>query len=134
MIDWYVGRYPKKSVKFTSLGQTTYLSALQYVDAVVGNSSSGLLEAPSFKIGTINIGDRQKGRIKAESVIDCFPEKKDIQKSFKRLYSKNFQELLNDVNNLYDNGSSSKKIVRVLKNFRLKNILKKNFYDIEFKL
>ena len=60
--------------------------------------------------------------------------KKDIQKSFKRLYSKNFQKLVNNVNNPYDNGSSSKKIIRILKNFKLKNILKKNFYNIEFKL
>lgn len=134
MINHYIGKYPKKSIGFTSLGHLRYLSALQYVDAVVGNSSSGLLEAPSFNIGTINIGERQKGRIKAESVIDCLPNKKDIQKSFKRLYSKNFQKLINNVNNPYDNGSSSKKIVRILKNFRLKNILKKNFYNIEFKL
>jgi len=134
MIDQHTNKYPKKSIGFISLGQLRYLSALQYVDAVVGNSSSGLLEAPSFKIGTINIGERQKGRIRAESVIDCVPDKKDIQKSFEKLYSKNFQELLKNVNNLYDNGLSSKKIVRVLKNFKLKNILKKNFYNIEFKL
>ena len=134
MIDRYTSKYPNKSIAFISLGQLRYLSALQYVDAVVGNSSSGLLEAPSFKIGTINIGERQKGRIRAESVIDCVPDKKDIQKSFEKLYSKNFQELLKNVNNLYDNGLSSKKIVRVLKNFKLKNILKKNFYNIEFKL
>ena len=134
MIDQHTNKYPKKSIGFTSLGQLRYLSALQYVDAVVGNSSSGLLEAPSFKIGTINIGERQKGRIRAESVIDCVPDKKDIQKSFEKLYSKNFQELLKNVNNLYDNGLSSKKIVRVLKNFKLQNILKKNFYNIEFKL
>jgi GDP/UDP-N,N'-diacetylbacillosamine 2-epimerase (hydrolysing) len=71
MIDEYVTKNSHKSIVFTSLGQLRYLSALQYVDAVVGNSSSGLAEAPSFKIGTINIGDRQKGRIKASSVIDC---------------------------------------------------------------
>jgi len=134
MIDQHTNKYPKKSIGFTSLGQLRYLSALQYVDAVVGNSSSGLLETPSFKIGTINIGERQRGRIRAKSVIDCLPAKKDIQKSFKKLYSKNFQELLNNVNNPYDNGSSSKKIVKVLKNFKLKNILKKSFYNIEFKL
>ena len=134
MIDRYTSKYPNKSIAFISLGQLRYLSALQYVDAVVGNSSSGLLEAPSFKIGTINIGERQKGRIRTESVIDCAIDKKDIQKSFEKLYSKNFQKLLKNVNNLYDNGLSSKKIVRVLKNFKLQNILKKNFYNIEFKL
>ena len=130
MIDSYTSENTKKSIKFTSLGQLRYLSALQYVDAVVGNSSSGLLEAPSFKIGTINIGDRQKGRIKAESVIDCLPYKKDIQCSFKKLYSKNFQKLLKTTKNPYDKGLSSKKVVKVLKNFKLDNILKKNFYNI----
>ena len=81
MIDEYVTKNFQKSVQFTSLGQLRYLSALQYVDAVVGNSSSGLAEAPSFRIGTINIGDRQKGRIKASSVIDCEPNKDSILKS-----------------------------------------------------
>lgn len=76
MIDQYINKNSDKSTGATSLGQLKYLSALQYVDAVVGNSSSGLLEAPSFKIATINIGDRQNGRIKAKSVIDCLPEKK----------------------------------------------------------
>ena len=133
MIDRFTSKYPEKSIGFTSLGQLRYLSALKYIDAVVGNSSSGLLEAPSFKIGTINIGERQKGRIKAQSVIDCLATKKDIQRSFKKLYSKNFQKLLFNVNNAYDKGYSSKKIIRVLKNFKLKNILKKNFYNIKLK-
>jgi len=130
MIDKYVCKYPKKTIAFKSLGQLRYLSALQHVDAVVGNSSSGLLEAPSFKIGTINIGDRQKGRIKAQSVIDCLANKRDIQKSFKKLYSKKFQKNLKNVKNFYDNGLASKKIVRVLKKFDLNNILKKKFQNI----
>ena len=71
MIDDYLARNYHKSIGFTSLGQLRYLSAMQHVDAVVGNSSSGIIETPSFKIGTINIGDRQKGRIKADSIIDC---------------------------------------------------------------
>ena len=73
------------------MGALNYLSALQFVDVVVGNSSSGLLEAPSFKIGSINIGDRQKGRIKAESVIDCLPDKKSINKAIKKIYSNEFR-------------------------------------------
>ena len=93
MIDEYTSENPKKSVGFISLGQLRYLSALQYVDAVVGNSSSGLLEAPSFKIGTINIGDRQKGRIKASSVIDCEPKKNSISTALTELYC--FQNFLN---------------------------------------
>jgi len=77
MIDKYVTSH-QNCIWFKSMGQINYLSALQFVDAVVGNSSSGLIEAPSFKIGTINIGDRQKGRIKAKSVIDCLPIKKNL--------------------------------------------------------
>ena len=130
MIDEYVIKNSHKSIGFTSLGQLRYLSALQYVDAVVGNSSSGLAEAPSFKIGTINIGDRQKGRIKASSVIDCEPNKDSILKSFEKLYSKEFQESLKDTINPYGDGCASKKIVEVLKNVDLENILKKSFYDL----
>ncbi|MBK6303445.1 MAG: UDP-N-acetylglucosamine 2-epimerase (hydrolyzing) [Arcobacter sp.] len=130
MIDEYVTKNYHKSIVFTSLGQLRYLSALQYVDAVVGNSSSGLAEAPSFKIGTINIGDRQKGRIKASSVIDCEPNKDSILKSFEKLYSKEFQETLKTTINPYGNGCASKKIVEILKNVDLKNILKKSFYDL----
>lgn len=130
MIDEYVTKNSHKSIVFTSLGQLRYLSALQYVDAVVGNSSSGLAEAPSFKIGTINIGDRQKGRIKASSVIDCEPNKDSILKSFEKLYSKEFQETLKTTINPYGNGCASKKIVEILKSVDLENILKKSFYDL----
>ncbi|PWE22112.1 UDP-N-acetylglucosamine 2-epimerase (hydrolyzing) [Aliarcobacter skirrowii] len=130
MIDEYVIKNFQKSVQFTSLGQLRYLSALQYVDAVVGNSSSGLAEAPSFRIGTINIGDRQKGRIKASSVIDCEPNKDSILNSFEKLYSKEFQETLKTTINPYGDGCASKKIVEILKNVDLKNILKKSFYDL----
>ena len=134
MIDEYVTKNSHKSIVFTSLGQLRYLSALQYVDAVVGNSSSGLAEAPSFKIGTINIGDRQKGRIKASSVIDCEPNKDSILKSFEKLYSKEFQETLKTTINPYGNGCVSKKIVEILKSVDLGNILKKSFYDLKVEL
>ena len=130
MIDEYVTKNSHKSIVFTSLGQLRYLSALQYVDAMVGNSSSGLAEAPSFRIGTINIGDRQKGRIKAFSVIDCEANKGSILQAFDRLYSKEFQETLKTITNPYGNGCASKKIVEILKNVDLKNILKKSFYDL----
>ncbi len=131
MIDEYVTKNSNKSIVFTSLGQLRYLSALQYVDAVVGNSSSGLAEAPSFKIGTINIGDRQKGRIKASSLIDCEPNKGSILQAFDRLYSKEFQETLRTTINPYGDGCASTKIVETLKSVDLKNILKKSFYDLK---
>jgi len=134
MIDDYVAKNSNKAVAFTSLGQLRYLSALQFMDAVVGNSSSGIAEAPTFKIGTINIGDRQKGRIKASSVIDCQPNKKDIQKAFEKLYSNDFQESLKRTKNPYGDGMPSKKIVDILKNIELTDIVKKHFYDIEVKV
>ncbi|PHO11967.1 UDP-N-acetylglucosamine 2-epimerase (hydrolyzing) [Malaciobacter marinus] len=134
MIDEYVANNSHKSVGFTSLGQLRYLSALQFVDAMVGNSSSGLAETPSFKIGTINIGDRQKGRIKVDSVIDCMPTKSSIKEAFDKLYSSEFQEILKDVKNPYGNGCASKKIVEVLKTVEIDDILKKSFFDIRFKI
>ncbi len=133
MIDEYVTKNSHKSIAFISLGQLRYLSALQFVDAVLGNSSSGLAEAPSFKIGTINIGDRQKGRIKADSVIDCEPNKEAIKKAFEKLYSKEFQQTLKNVQNLYGDGCASLKIIEEIKKADLNNILKKSFYDLQGK-
>jgi len=130
MIDDYVDNH-KNTIAFASMGQLNYLSALQFVDAVVGNSSSGLLEAPSFKIGTIDIGDRQRGRTKANSVISCPPKKRDIDKAFNQLYSGNFQNIINNVENPYGKGGASKKILRMIKNIDLDGILKKPFYDIK---
>lgn len=131
MIDEFVAKNSHKSKSFTSLGQLRYLSALQFVDAMVGNSSSGLAEAPSFKIGTINIGDRQKGRIKATSVIDCKPNKNSIHQAFVKLYSQEFQKVIKETTNPYGDGYASKKIVETLKTVDLENILKKSFYDLK---
>jgi len=131
MIDEYVSLNSNKATAFSSLGQLRYLSALQYVNAVVGNSSSGLLEAPSFNIGTINIGDRQKGRIKASSVIDCEPNRQSITTAFKRLYSTAFQEILKNTENPYGDGCASQKILKEIKKFDFDQILKKSFYDIK---
>ena len=131
MIDAYVLENEHKAVSFISLGQCRYLSALQYMDAVVGNSSSGLLEAPSFKIGTINIGDRQKGRIMTDSVIDVDADTVSIEKAFSVLYSKDFKDTLSKVSNPYGNGGASQKIKKILQQTELNDIVKKSFYDIE---
>jgi len=132
MIDKYVSKNCDKSIGFTSLGQLKYLSALQYVDAMVGNSSSGLLEAPSFKLGTINLGDRQKGRIKADSVVDCLPDKASIKNAFKMLYSKEFQSVIKTSKNPYGDGCASKTIVKIIKQTNFDDILKKSFYDLNY--
>jgi len=133
LIDDYVNSNPSKSVAFASLGQLRFLSALQYVDGVVGNSSSGLAEAPSFKIGTINIGDRQKGRIKASSVIDAEPNYQSILKAIEHLYSDSFKETLITTKNPYGEGSASSEIIQIIKNTSLKHILKKSFFDLPYK-
>jgi len=97
---------------------------------VVGNSSSGLLEAPAFKIGTINIGDRQKGRLKAKSVIECNPTKWEILEALERMFCSEFQKQLLTVENPYGNGGASEAITKVLAEYPLESILKKQFYDL----
>ena len=133
MIDEYVSQNQQKAVAFASLGQLRYLSAIKFVDIVLGNSSSGLLEVPSFKKATINIGDRQKGRARASSVIDVRPVKEEILAAIKRAYSKEFEQTLKDTINPYDGGYPSKKMVKILKEIKLDGILKKKFYDIGIK-
>jgi GDP/UDP-N,N'-diacetylbacillosamine 2-epimerase (hydrolysing) len=100
---------------------------------MVGNSSSGLAEAPSFKIGTINIGDRQKGRIMANSVIDCNSDINSINNAFQLLYSSNFKNILLNSTNPYGDGGASEKIKDIIKGVNLDGILKKSFYDISKK-
>jgi GDP/UDP-N,N'-diacetylbacillosamine 2-epimerase (hydrolysing) len=133
MIENFVREQPETRKAFTSLGQLRYLSCLRHVDAVVGNSSSGLLEVPSFKIGTLNIGDRQRGRLKAKSVIDCKPNQQSIQKAFKHLYSNAFQEQLAFVRNPYGEGGASEAIVKMLEQLPFADLLKKRFYDLSSK-
>lgn len=127
MIDTYVSHNASNTIAFASMGQLRFLSALQFVDAVVGNSSSGLLEAPSFKIGTINIGDRQRGRLKALSVIDCAPKQEAIFESLTKLYSPEFQQQLSAVKNPYGEGGAVEKIIHVLKHTSLNDLLKNRF-------
>lgn len=133
MIDDYVARNPEQACAFKSLGQLRYLSALKHVDVVLGNSSSGLTEAPSFKVATVDIGDRQRGRIKAESVISCEPNRSSISKALDVAFSEDFQRKLKTVKNPYGEGGASEKIIEILKNFDYSDILKKKFFDLNFK-
>jgi GDP/UDP-N,N'-diacetylbacillosamine 2-epimerase (hydrolysing) len=100
------------------------------VDAIVGNSSSGILEMPTFKKATINIGDRQSGRLKSKSIIDCRIKKKEILNSLKIIYSDKFKNQIKNLKNPYGPFGASIKIVKILKKINLKNILVKKFYDI----
>ena len=113
MIHSFVKDHSSNTKFFTSMGQLNYLSSLQFVDGIVGNSSSGLLEAPTFRVGTINIGDRQKGRLKAKSIIDCEPNKASIKQAIENLYSKDFQNILPTVENPYGKGNATEKIMNI---------------------
>jgi GDP/UDP-N,N'-diacetylbacillosamine 2-epimerase (hydrolysing) len=116
---------------FASLGQLRYLSCVAQVDGVVGNSSSGLAEVPSLKKGTINIGDRQRGRLQAASVINCAPNRDEITSAIKHLYSPAFQSSLEQVRNPYGDGGASEKILETLKSHPLQDLAKKSFYDLQ---
>ena len=128
MIEDFVEKR-KHAKAFISLGYLHYLSCIKHSDGVVGNSSSGLIEVPTFKKGTINIGDRQKGRIKAESVIDCEPKHEDISKSIEELFSQSFRKNLEKVVNPYGKGGASMMIVKILEETEMCNLIKKKFYD-----
>lgn len=119
---------------YTSLGQLRYLSCIAQVDGVVGNSSSGLAEVPSFKKGTINIGDRQRGRLQATSVINCEPSHDSIAAALDQLYSTEFQASLRHVINPYGEGGASAKVVNILKHNAIAGIVKKFFYDISINI
>jgi GDP/UDP-N,N'-diacetylbacillosamine 2-epimerase (hydrolysing) len=129
MINEFVSMHSERVVMFNYMGTLKYLSTLQFVDGIVGNSSSGLTEAPSFKIGTVNIGDRQKGRLKSESVIDCSPETNSIRQAINKLYNNNFKKKLKNAQNPYGGGNATTEILDMLINHKIPNELKKQFYD-----
>jgi len=127
MIERFVADHANARA-YVSLGERRYLSCIRHVDAVVGNSSSGLIEVPSFGKATVNIGDRQRGRLKAQSVIDCAPEKAAIGAAMQQAYSPAFQAQLAAVRNPYGEAGASEKVVAVLRDYPLEGILKKSFY------
>jgi GDP/UDP-N,N'-diacetylbacillosamine 2-epimerase (hydrolysing) len=131
MIESFVAGHQERCTYVPSLGQVRYLSAVAQVDAVVGNSSSGLTEVPTLKKPTINIGDRQRGRTRAASVIDCPPERRAIQDAIARACSPAFQASLKTVVNPYGTGGASDAIVETLERTDLTGILKKRFHDLD---
>jgi len=115
---------------FKSFGQIDYFSCINLVDGVIGNSSSGLMEVPSFRKGTINIGGRQKGRLLSASVISSKPFRNDIQSALKTLFSNSFQEKLKTSINPYGDGGSSKKVYTIIKEIDLDGIQAKDFFKV----
>lgn len=131
MIDDFVAQRPHKAVAYTSMGQLRYLSAMQVVDGVVGNSSSGIIEAPSFNKPSINIGERQKGRIQAASTINVNVNAEEISAAFARLSDPEWNSQLAAVTNPYGNGGTAAKIMTALKQEDIPSLIHKTFYNID---
>lgn len=129
-INGFVNRNAERAKAYKSLGVLRYLSVMKQVAAVVGNSSSGLLEVPSFGIPTLNIGDRQNGRIAAESVYNCAPDKKSVLKGLNKVLSKEFRELAYVVSNPYEKANTAEEIFKVISTFPLDELNQKHFFDI----
>lgn len=132
LINNFVTNNPDKGKAFTSLGQLMYLSLLKYATVIVGNSSSGLTEAPSFELPVVNIGDRQRGRIRGQNVIDVTEcKRKPIINSIRKALSPDFKNSLKGMENPYGKENVSGKIVKVLKEIQLdESLVKKKFCDI----
>lgn len=133
LIDKYVAQNSERACAFMSLGQKRYLSALKYCRIVIGNSSSGIIEAPSFGKPIINIGDRQKGRICADSVINCGYTQQEIQRAMETALTEEFENKARNCRNPYEKENTAANIISVIKDYLLndKIKLKKGFYDIK---
>ena len=132
MIDDYVAANPERAISFISMGHLNYLSSMRFVDMVVGNSSSGILEAPSFGIPTINIGNRQTGRIKAASIVDCDPEQSAIILAIDKALSSQFKSLAKKVDNPYRKKKTAQQIREIIKKTSI-GTLKKSFHNLPHK-
>lgn len=128
LIHEYVASHSERAVAYPSLGLRRYLSVLQFVSAVVGNSSSGIIEVPSFGIPSLNIGDRQKGRIAAESVFNCGVDKKSIAEGLCKIFSQDFKQ--KQIRNPYEGQDTTANILKVLKSCSLDNLIQKSFYNL----
>lgn len=126
ILNEYVAKNPGRAIAYPSLGIKRYLSALKYAKAVVGNSSSGIIEVPSFGIPTLNIGDRQKGRLAADSVVNCGPQKEEILEGLKKVLYTEYK----NIHNPYEGKNTTYDILRVLKNYPLEGLIQKRFYNI----
>ena len=129
LIDNFISQN-KNAFAFKSMGQLRYISLLKYTSVVIGNSSSGVIETPYFKVPTVNIGDREEGRIKTKNIIDCKPLEKQITISIQKALSDKFKDSLKEMKNpLYQN-NTSKKILKILKTLPNDKSTKKDFFDI----
>ena len=129
-VNGFVERNHDRAKAFKSLGVVRYLSVMKQVAAVVGNSSSGIVEVPSFGIPTLNIGDRQKGRIQAESTYNCMPDKESVLNGLNKVLSKEFRELASKVHNPYEKANTAEEIFNIISTYPIEQLNQKHFYDI----
>lgn len=131
MIDEYV-KGKENCVAVTSLGSKRYLTAIRHCHMVIGNSSSGIIEVPSFKVPTVNIGDRQKGRIQADSIINCNPDYDSIMAAIDKANDVEFRVKIQLVKNPYEKENTTRRIVSIIEDFIFneKIDIKKRFYDL----
>lgn len=130
-LDEYARETPERVLLRHSLGQVNYLSAMSHCAAVIGNSSSGIIEAPLFSVPTINIGERQKGRLRAKSILDCGPTSKEICAAIDRSRTPAFRKTLTGRMSVYGDGGAANRILPILKSVDLSQFGKKPFHDLE---
>lgn len=128
-LQQYADQYPDRVKLFASMGDLNYLSAMRLVDAVIGNSSSGIIEAPFFRVPTVNIGCRQDGRLRAASVIDCEASISSLSEAIKKACSPNFKNKIQSVISPYDRMHTAFQIKNILKTVNINHLIRKNFYD-----
>ena len=129
----YAAKHKERVSLHQSLGQLRYLSAMKYAAAVIGNSSSGIIEAPAIGVPTVNIGRRQHGRLRAASIIDCNGQADDISAAIRLVLNPDFRKCLNDIDVPYGTSGASQNVKRHLKSADLATLAQKKFYDIHFK-
>lgn len=130
LLDEYAAKHPEKVYATASLGQLKYLSAIKHVDVVVGNSSSGLIEVPLFRKPTVNIGERQKGRLAGETVIHCGSTSEEIEQAIRKACSPDHLARTQRAVSLFGEGGASEKIVDIIRRSKLDQLVQKSFYDI----
>ena len=130
MIDTFAAVNSERCLAVASLGLQRYLSAMKICSAVIGNSSSGILEAPIFKVPTVNIGDRQKGRLRVKSILDCEADAKAISQAIETALTESFRHDIRDLIHPSEQADTARKIVRKLAAVELQGIIKKSFHDI----
>ena len=130
MIDAFAAINPTRCLAVASLGLQRYLSAMKICAAVIGNSSSGILEAPIFKVPSVNIGDRQKGRLRVKSILDCKADTNAISQAIETALTESFRHDIRDLIHPSEQADTAQKIVRMLATVELQGIIKKSFHDI----